>query len=55
MEKYNYEYIKTPHFEASELYHGGVGETKDIKSQKTYDFVDRGNLNMTKVQKEPLA
>ena len=47
MEKYNYEYIRTPHFEASELFHRGVGETTDIVSKETYDFVDRGNRNMT--------
>ena len=47
MEKYNYEYIRTPHFESSELFHRGVGETTDIVSKETYDFIDRGNRNMT--------
>ncbi len=47
MEKYNYNYIKTPLFEASELFHRGVGETSDIVSKETYDFIDRGNRNMT--------
>ncbi len=47
MEKYNYEYIRTPHFESSELYHRGVGETTDIVSKETYDFIDRGERNMT--------
>lgn len=47
MEKYNYEYIRTPLFESSELFHRGVGETTDIVSKETYDFVDRGNRNMT--------
>ena len=47
MDKYNYKYIKTPTFEASELFHRGVGETTDIVSKETYDFVDRGNRNMT--------
>ena len=47
MNKYNYEYIKTPIFESSELFHRGVGETSDIVSKETYDFVDRGNRNMT--------
>lgn len=46
-EKYNYEYIKTPTFEASELFHRGVGETTDIVTKETYDFVDRGDRNMT--------
>lgn len=47
MEKYNYEYFKTPVFESSDLFHRGVGETSDIVSKETYDFVDRGNRNMT--------
>jgi len=46
-EKYNYEYIKVPMFEASELFHRGVGETTDIVTKETYDFVDRGNRNLT--------
>lgn len=47
MEKYHYEYVRTPIFESSELFHRGVGETTDIVSKETYDFVDRGNRNMT--------
>ena len=47
MEKYNYEYVRTPIFESSDLFHRGVGETSDIVSKETYDFVDRGNRNMT--------
>lgn len=47
MEKYNYNYIRTPLFEASELFHRGVGDTTDIVTKETYDFVDRGNRNMT--------
>lgn len=47
MEKYNYEYMRTPIFESSELFHRGVGETTDIVTKETYDFVDRGNRNMT--------
>lgn len=47
MEKYNYEYARTPVFEMSELFHRGVGETSDIVTKETYDFIDRGNRNMT--------
>ncbi len=47
MEKYNYQYVRTPMFESSELYHRGVGETTDIVSKETYDFIDRGDRNMT--------
>ncbi|MGE5455675.1 MAG: histidine--tRNA ligase [Ignavibacteriales bacterium] len=47
MDKYNYEYFRTPIFEASELFHRGVGETTDIVSKETYDFKDRGDRLMT--------
>ena len=47
MEKYNYNYVRTPLFEVSELFHRGVGSTTDIVTKETYDFVDRGNRNMT--------
>ena len=47
MEKYHYNYIRTPIFESSELFHRGVGETSDIVTKETYDFVDRGNREMT--------
>lgn len=47
MNKYNYQYIKTPLFESSELFHRGVGETSDIVSKETYDFIDRGDRHMT--------
>lgn len=47
MQKYNYEYVRTPIFESSDLFHRGVGETSDIVSKETYDFIDRGNRNMT--------
>jgi len=47
MEKYNYEYYRTPVFESSELFHRGVGETTDIVTKETYDFNDRGNRPMT--------
>ena len=47
MEKYHYEYVRTPIFESSDLFHRGVGETTDIVSKETYDFKDRGDRNMT--------
>ena len=47
MDKYNYEYFRTPLFESSELFHRGVGETSDIVSKETYDFLDRGNRKLT--------
>ncbi len=44
---YNYGYIETPVFEASELFHRGVGETTDMVQKETYDFQDRGGRNIT--------
>ena len=34
MSTYNYEYIRTPIFESSELFHRSVGETSDIVKKK---------------------
>lgn len=47
MERYNYKFIRTPIFESSELFHRGVGDTTDIVTKETYDFVDRGDRKMT--------
>ena len=46
-EKYNFTYIETPVFEASELFHRGVGETTDMVQKETYDFKDRGDRDIT--------
>ena len=40
---FNYEEIRTPIFEASELFHRTVGETSDLVKKETYDFKDRGD------------
>jgi len=47
MDKYNYKYFSTPIFEASEVFHRGVGEATDIVSKETYDFTDRGGRSLT--------
>ena len=47
MEKYNYDYIRKPIFESSELFHRGMGETTDVVTKETYDFTDRGDRKMT--------
>lgn len=47
MLRYNYDFIRTPIFESSELFHRGVGDSTDIVNKETYDFVDRGRRNMT--------
>jgi len=44
---YNYEEIRTPIFENTELFHRSVGEETDIVSKETYDFVDRGKRHIT--------
>lgn len=46
-QKYNYEFIRTPIFEATELFHRGVGDTTDIVTKETYDFKDRGDRSIT--------
>lgn len=47
MENFNYEFIRTPIFESSDLFHRGVGETTDIVTKETYDFKDRGDRSLT--------
>ena len=47
MEKYNYNYIRTPLFEATELFHRGIGDSTDIVTKETYDFLDRGGRKIT--------
>ena len=47
MEKYDYNYIRTPIFESSELFHRGIGATTDIVTKETYDFVDRGDRHLS--------
>jgi histidyl-tRNA synthetase len=47
MVNYNYDYIRTPIFEASELFHRSAGETSDVVKKETYDFKDRGERDIT--------
>ena len=44
---YNFKEIRTPIFESSELFHRTVGETSDMVTKETYDFIDRGGRNNT--------
>ncbi len=44
---YHYKEIRTPIFEATELFHRGVGDTTDIIKKETYDFMDRGDRSIT--------
>jgi len=44
---YRYEEIKTPMFEATDLFQRGVGETTDIVQKEMYTFKDRGDRSLT--------
>ncbi|MBN2504110.1 MAG: histidine--tRNA ligase [Bacilli bacterium] len=44
---YNFQELRTPIFEATELFHRGVGDTSDIVKKETYDFQDRGDRMIT--------
>lgn len=44
---YNYEEIRTPIFESTDLFHRSVGEDTDVVSKETYDFIDRGKRSNT--------
>lgn len=45
--RYGYGEIRTPLFEATELFVRGVGETTDIVEKEMYTFQDKGERNMT--------
>ena len=44
---YNYDYIRTPIFESTELFHRTSGEDSDIVKKETYDFKDKGERPLT--------
>ena len=46
-ERYNYSFIRTPIFEASELFHRSIGEETDVVSKEMYDFKDKGDREIT--------
>ncbi|WP_270164570.1 histidine--tRNA ligase [Paenibacillus sp. SYP-B4298] len=45
--RFNYRELRTPIFEATELFQRGVGETTDIVEKEMYTFTDRGNRSIT--------
>jgi histidyl-tRNA synthetase len=45
--EYNYEEIRTPVFEHTELFERGVGDTTDIVEKEMYTFKDRGDRSIT--------
>lgn len=47
MNYYNYDFIRTPIFESTDLFHRTVGETSDIVKKETYDFKDKGDRSIT--------
>src|SRR6188508_3235100 len=46
-ERYGYAEIRTPIFEATELFLRGVGETTDIVTKEMYTFADRKGRSLT--------
>jgi histidyl-tRNA synthetase len=46
-QRFGYGDIRTPIFEATELFERGVGETTDIVEKEMYTFVDKGGRRMT--------
>jgi histidyl-tRNA synthetase len=46
-QRFGYGEIRTPMFEATELFVRGVGETTDIVEKEMYTFIDKGNRSMT--------
>ncbi len=46
-ELYGYREIRTPIFEATELFEKGTGQTSDIVTKEMYTFVDKGGRSLT--------
>lgn len=46
-ERYGFGEIRTPHFEQTELFQRGIGETTDVVSKEMYTFTDRGDRSLT--------
>ncbi|QYR23420.1 histidine--tRNA ligase [Paenibacillus sp. sptzw28] len=45
--RFNFREIRTPIFEATDLFRRGVGETTDIVEKEMYTFTDRGDRSLT--------
>ncbi len=45
--EFGYQEIRTPIFEATELFQRGVGETTDIVNKEMYTFLDKGQRSIT--------
>ncbi len=46
-ELYGYREIRTPVFEATELFVKGTGETSDVVTKEMYTFIDKGGRSLT--------
>ncbi|MDD5764784.1 MAG: histidine--tRNA ligase [Candidatus Marinimicrobia bacterium] len=46
-DKNNYQEIRTPAFEMTELFAHGVGSDTDVVSKEMYTFLDKGNTSLT--------
>lgn len=46
-ERYGYREIRTPHFEQTELFQRGIGDTTDVVTKEMYTFTDRGDRSLT--------
>jgi len=46
-ELYGYREIRTPVFEATELFEKGTGETSDVVTKEMYTFLDKGGRSLT--------
>lgn len=44
---FNYDEIRTPLFESTDLFHRGVGDTTDIVQKEMYTFKDRSDRSLT--------
>ena len=47
MELYNYQEIRTPIFESTELFARGVGDSTDVVQKEMYTFKDKGDRIIT--------
>ncbi|NIA23518.1 MAG: histidine--tRNA ligase, partial [Proteobacteria bacterium] len=45
--KYNYEEMKIPTFESTQLYLRGIGDETDIVNKEMYTFTDKGGRSIT--------
>ena len=52
---YNYQEIRTPILEETQLFARGVGEETDIVTKEMYTFTDRDDTSLTCVRRTPPA